>query len=159
MAGSLLNTGSSSTPGFRTNPFSSWSSTAPLPLPLSIFHFSVSREEKQKDEPQHIMQAPAPRLCLWIPSASKVNISLPFLLTKMQQFFLQGLRGNEKEEKYCFTMRPEVWESYRDRYFCLFQKSTLHSCHAKIIPALFNLWYTTPKPSRAYCPLLNSLLK
>lgn len=86
------------------------------------------------------------------PLPLKLTFLFHFCWQKCSNFLLQGLRGNEKEEKYCLTMRPKVWKSYRDRYFCLLQKSTLHGCHAKIIPALFNLWHTTPKPSRAYCP-------
>lgn len=86
------------------------------------------------------------------PLPLKLTFLFHFCWQKCSNFLLQGLRGNEKEEKYCLTMRPKVWKSYRDRYFCLLQKSTQHGCHAKIIPALFNLWHTTPKPSRAYCP-------
>jgi len=60
-------------------------------------------------------------------------------------------------------MRPKVWKSYTDRYFCLFQKSVLHSCHAKILWALFTLWYTKPKSylllRGTTGRLLNSVLK
>lgn len=160
----LCQTQAAAPPSLRTNPLL----TAGAPQLLQHcfncqFFTPVWAGVAQKDEPWHIMQTAAPHLCPWIPPASKVNISLPFLWTKMQQFFLQGLRGNEKEKKYCLTMGPKVWKSYRDRYFCLFQKSTLHSCHAKIIPALFNLWDMTPKSQQLLpepiAQLLNSLLK
>lgn len=56
------------------------------------------------------------------PLPLKLTFLFHFCWQKCSNFFYRASEEMKRRKKYCLTMRPKVWKSYRDRYFCLFQK-------------------------------------